>query len=183
VGSTGVDHDLVFAIQPESAKESSMIDEVTNGRVDDRPEPDTTMVEGATVNTQRFLDALREVEEHGNVEPMTQLFAEDARIWNPELQQPMVGREGARRFWREYKDTFATVHSEFRSVIEGKNKTALEWTSSGTLEANRQPFQYRGVSIIEWSNGQIVRFAAYFDPRALAVAQLQPIEVRRAEAA
>lgn len=135
------------------------------------------------MNTSRFLDALREVEEHGNVEPMVQIFTDDARIWNPELQQPLIGRDGARRFWRDYRDTFAAVRSEFRSIIEGQEKSALEWETTGTLEANREPFSYRGASIIDWSGDRITRFAAYFDPRALAVAQLRPLEVRRAEAA
>ena|SRR5579884_462482 len=135
------------------------------------------------MDTKKFIDALRDIEERANVEPMAQLFADDARIWNPELQQPLVGRDGARRFWRDYRDTFATVRSEFRSIIEGQGKSALEWETTGTLEANREPFRYRGASIIDWSGDQITRFAAYFDPRALAVAPLRPLEVRRAEAA
>ncbi len=135
------------------------------------------------MDTRKFIDALRKVEEQANVEPMVQLFADDARIWNPELQQPLIGHDGARRFWRNYRDTFATVHSEFHSIIEGKGKSALEWETTGTLEANREPVHYRGLSIIDWSDDRIVRFAAYFDPRALAVAQIRPLGVRRAEGA
>lgn len=141
------------------------------------------MVEGTALNTRRFLDALREIEEHANVDSMVQMFADDAQIWNPELDQPLAGPDGARRFWSDYRDTFAKVHSDFRSIIEGEGKTALEWDSRGTLAAGGEPFRYRGVSIIDWSDDQIVRFAAYFDPRALSVAQLRPAEVRRAEGA
>lgn len=133
------------------------------------------------MNTQGFLEALRQVEDQGNGESMVALFAEDAQIWNPEFSLPSVGRDGARQFWREYRDTFASVHSTFRSIVESDAKTALEWDTSGTLEANGQPFRYRGASVIDWSGDQIKRFAAYFDPRALAAASLEPVPVRRAE--
>ena len=132
------------------------------------------------MKTREFIAALGEIEKHGNLDPMVQLFAADAQIWNPELPKPLLGQEGARQFWREYRATFASVHSEFRAIIEGQDACALEWLSTGTLEANGQSFEYQGVSVVAWADDRITRFAAYFDPRALATGPLRPITARQA---
>ena len=119
------------------------------------------------MDTQRFINALRELEERGELEPMIGLFTDDAAIWNPELPEAVTGTEGARSFWESYRDTFADVRSEFHAVIEHQPTAALEWRTTGHLRRTNQPVDYRGVSVLEWSNGQIKRFFAYFDPRAL----------------
>lgn len=131
------------------------------------------------MKTKQFVDALRQIEDQGQLDPMVALFTDDAELWNPELPRPLKGKEGARQFWREYKATFSAVHSEFCSIIEEKNKAALEWESTGTLEVQNQPICYRGVSIVDWSDDQITRFAAYFDPRMLFEVKPLPAEVRQ----
>lgn len=119
------------------------------------------------MNSQTFIAALHQLEETGDAGPIVALYGDGAEVWNVRLAQPMVGRDGARRFWEEYRDAFGEIHSEFRAIVENDGKAALEWESRGTLKADGSPFRYQGVSIVEWSADAISRFAAYFNPEAL----------------
>jgi len=126
------------------------------------------------VKAQQFIAALQQIEDQSNLVPMVQLFADGAASWNPELSQQLVGIEGARRFWNEYRRTFRTIHSVFCSTIDADKQTALEWESRGTLAVQGIPIYYRGVSIIDWKDDRIVRFAAYYDPAALSAGNIEP---------
>lgn len=134
----------------------------------------------ALERAQRFVEALTRLEESGEIEPLLSLFAEDARVSNVASQRTFEGLEGARKFWTEYKGTLQSVRSVFRNMIESGDRVALEWESSGTAH-NGAAVDYEGVSIIEWEGDRIVRFYAYFDPRALGL-ELSEGHARRSEA-
>ncbi len=115
-----------------------------------------------------FIEALRRIEERGDVEPMARLFAPNAELSNPAMSRPLHGQDGARDFWRSYRHTFGEVQSEFRCVVGSDRASVLEWKSRGTLSSGAV-FSYDGVSVIEHPAGLITRFKAYFDPRALGL--------------
>jgi ketosteroid isomerase-like protein len=117
----------------------------------------------AMERAQRFVDALARLEESGDVEPLLELFSDDAQVSNVASRRTFHGRDGARDFWREYK---GMLKSTFRNMIEAGDRVALEWESSGTAH-NGAAVDYEGVSIIEWDGDRISRFYAYFDPRVL----------------
>jgi ketosteroid isomerase-like protein len=114
-----------------------------------------------------FIEALRTLEEQGDLQPMLALYAEEAELSNPTDEQPHRGKEGAERFWGVYRRTFDDVHSEFRNVATSDSAILLEWTSQGRL-AGGVPFEYDGVSVVEHRDGRVRRFRAYFDPHALS---------------
>ena len=63
---------------------------------------------------------------------------------------------------------FEEIRSEFASVVQGDDGTAmLEWTSRGRL-AGGAPVTYSGVSVLELRDGRVRRFRAYFDTAQLA---------------
>ena len=113
-----------------------------------------------------FMDALGRVEAESDVEPMARLFDEGAELRNPTMPTVQRGREGARRFWQAYRQTFDTIRSDFRVVIEAEEASVLEWVSRGTT-ADGAEVVYEGVTLIEHPAGRVTRFRAYFDPRAL----------------
>ncbi|KYF48677.1 hypothetical protein BE08_30030 [Sorangium cellulosum] len=119
-----------------------------------------------------FIEALRRIEESGDVEPMARLFGPDAELSNPAITRPLHGQDGARNYWRSYRHSFGEVQSDFRCVVESDRASVLEWKSRGTL-ANGAVFSYEGVSVIEHPAGAITRFKAYFDPRALGLHHLE----------
>lgn len=116
--------------------------------------------------TQTFIEALQTLERESEPEQLVALFAPESTIGNIVATHEFTGPEGARAFWTTYRETFGEVSSTFRNVISGDGRAALEWTTTGTSVAG-VPIAYDGVSILEMSDGQIVRFRAYFDPNDL----------------
>ena len=117
--------------------------------------------------TNQFIDALRQLEESGNVEGIAALFSADAAISNPLLKHEGGGDESAHRFWTSYRGAFETIRSEFRNIVEQDGVSLLEWVSEGST--NGGPFRYGGVSVIEHDGSHISAFRTYFDP-----AQVRP---------
>lgn len=118
---------------------------------------------GEAPETQPFIDALAALERARDVAPIAALFTAECEIGNIVSPRRFSGVEGAREFWQAYRATFGEVQSEFRNVITSDGRAALEWTTTGT-SAQGAPITYSGVSIIEFADGQISRFWAYFDP-------------------
>ncbi|MFW6079230.1 MAG: nuclear transport factor 2 family protein [Gemmatimonadota bacterium] len=123
---------------------------------------------------RRFIDALHRLEEDRDPDPIAELFADDARLRNPVHEMRERGRDGARHFWRTYRDTFDEIRSEFRNVVESDGAVALEWYSHGRTSNGRE-CEYDGVSILEYDEDDegIRAFRAYFDPGKLGI-QLRP---------
>ena len=111
---------------------------------------------------ERFMHMLQQIEETGDVEPLVAMFTEDAELSNLASEEPLHGRDGARRFWQKYLSVFERIHSKFTHVVEGDNTAVLEWISEGALSTS-EPVKYRGVSLIEIDNGQVHRFRTYYD--------------------
>ena len=115
---------------------------------------------------QGFIDALYKLELERDVEPIVNTYAEDAVVGNVIIPEKFKGRDGARQFWSEYRETFGEMKSEFRNIIAAEGRAALEWTTKGT-DQQGDPLQYDGVSILEIEGDKITRFRAYFDPSNL----------------
>jgi hypothetical protein len=112
------------------------------------------------------MDALAALERDRDVEPLAELFAAERETGNLVSPRQFSGVERAREFWQAYRATFGEMQSEFRNVIVGDGRAALEWTMSGA-GAQGAPISYAGVSILEFADGQISRFWAYFAPSDL----------------
>lgn len=109
-----------------------------------------------------FIAALYKLEDDRDVGPISALYAQDADISNPLVKHAREGEGGAAEFWTKYRASFETIHSEFRNIVEDDKSALLEWVSSG--ESKEGPFRYGGVSVIEYGEGGITAFRAYFDP-------------------
>src|SRR5690606_9879256 len=127
----------------------------------------------AASHADAFIAALRHLEEYNDAEPIVSLFADDAELCSLTHVAPHYGREGARRYWETYRESFEEVRSEFRNVVSGDGVVVLEWTRRGR-GAEGRPFEYDGVGVLEFKDGRVRRFRAYFDP-----AELEPVLSRR----
>ncbi len=123
----------------------------------------------------RFIDALRKLEEARDYDTIVSLYAEDSEVGNIVAPEKFTGTEGARKFWTNYRDTFGEAHSEFRNRITTHDRAALEWTTTGTTTGGAT-FEYDGVSLIEFAGDKITRFRAYFNAEALG-RQVTPEQV------
>jgi hypothetical protein len=112
-----------------------------------------------------FVEALRKLEEEGDVEALVEIHTEDCEVGNVSAPGTFRGHEGLREFWTSYRSTFGEMRSEFRNVFATEEGAALEWTTEGT--SNGDADSYAGVSILEIEGGKVRRFMAYFDTRDL----------------
>lgn len=114
----------------------------------------------------RFVKALRKLEEDRDVGPLVEIHAEDCDVGNVAVSRTFSGHEGLREFWTSYRSTFDEMKSEFLNVFaDDVGHAALEWSTEGTSNDNR--VSYEGVSILEIEGDKVSRFRAYFDPRRL----------------
>jgi len=115
----------------------------------------------------RFVEALRKLEEDRDVEALVEIHTEDCDVGNVAVPKTFSGREGLREFWTSYRNTFDEMKSEFRNVFaDDAGRAALEWTTEGVAAGNS--VSYEGVSILEIEGDKVRRFRAYFDPRRLS---------------
>jgi ketosteroid isomerase-like protein len=117
-------------------------------------------------NAEQFIDALRQLEDAEDVEPLVALFADDAVLQNVTVGDDFHGKDGARTFWGEDRKLFGEVRSEFRNVIVDGDRAALEWQRTGTAKDGGD-VDYVGVSVLEFGEGTVQRFMGYFHPREL----------------
>ena len=115
----------------------------------------------------RFVEALRKLEEDRDVEALVEIHTEDCDVGNVAVPKTFSGHKGLREFWMSYRDTFGEMRSEFRNVFaDDAGHAALEWNTSGT--ANGKDVSYDGASLLEIEDGKVSRFRAYFDPRSVS---------------
>ena len=121
----------------------------------------------------KFIEALRTLEETRDVEPIAALYTDGADVGNVLRPDQFHGPDGARQFWTEYRGTFDRAESTFRNVIASENAAALEWTTRGT-SFDGKPLQYAGVTILETEGEHVTRSSAYFNPTSLGE-QIAPV--------
>ena len=127
--------------------------------------------------TEELIYLLQQVEKTRNVEPLVQIFTEDAELISPTTHQPFRGREGVRKFWRKHLSNFRRVRSEFTEVMESDidltsqhRSIMLEWVADVILPTGK-PVTYEGVSVVEMVQGRVQRFRTYYDSLPLMQTQ------------
>lgn len=114
---------------------------------------------------QLFARTLQQTEKERDVGPLVELFDDGAELENLAAESPLTGRDGARRFWQKYLDSFREVASTFTHVHEADGTAVLEWVSEGELPGGH-PVRYRGVSVLEIADGRVRKFRTYYDSAA-----------------
>jgi hypothetical protein len=113
----------------------------------------------------RFVAALGDLHSSRDVDPLVDLFAENATLRKLGMPHEEHGKEGARNFWSQYRDVFGSVDASFHHVARSDGIAFLEWTSAGTL-SNGTDFRYGGVSVLEAGEESIDSFRTYYDTAA-----------------
>jgi hypothetical protein len=98
----------------------------------------------ASENAERFMNALQELEQTGNLDPLVEQFSQDAELRRLSGEEPARGPEGTRKFWKEYLAALEYIHTKFKHIIEEGDTIVLEWVTEVDPETGR-PFTYEGV--------------------------------------
>lgn len=118
-------------------------------------------------HARRFADALQRFEQDGDIDRFVRdIFTDDAELLRPELVHQSSAHEGAEEFWRQYRDQFRSIQSDFSRVNQDGDLGVLEWRSSGT-RITGDDIAYAGVSLLDFApDGRVQRFATYYDTAA-----------------
>lgn len=119
---------------------------------------------------ERFVSALGELHSSNDVDPLVELFGDDATLSKAGLPHEESGKDGARAFWQQYRDVFGDIDSDFKHQVVDGDLVVLEWTSNGTLR-DGSDFSYDGVSIFEADGESITAFRTYYDTAAFLSAE------------
>lgn len=119
--------------------------------------------------TDRFVSALEKLHQDRDVEPLVELFSDDATLNKAGVPHGESGQDGARVFWLQYRDVFNDIASDFTHRVVGDDLAYLEWTSRGSLRDGHD-FEYEGVSVLESHGDTIEAFRTYYDTAAFLVA-------------
>jgi len=114
-----------------------------------------------------FIQTLKQIERNGDPSALVELFREDSVIDSPAQGRQLAGKDGARRYWTDYLHAFCRIESEVRQALEFGDIAVFEWRSSAILRTGRS-IDYQGVSVVEFRDHKIKRFATYYDAAAFA---------------
>lgn len=126
---------------------------------------------------ERFMQALINAENSGDVEPVVELFSDEAELSNLIFTEPLTGRDGIRRFWLDYLNEFQQIASHFVSVIKNDTSVVLEWESEGMVKTG-EPIKYRGVTLLKIESGKIRNFRAYYDSAVFVSKEARSVSQR-----
>ena len=115
--------------------------------------------------TKQFVSALDDLHRDKNVEPLVELFSDDATLNKAGMPHGQHGKDGARAFWEQYREVFDEIDASFQHTVTEDGIAYLEWTSEGTL-ADGSSFSYDGVSVLESQGDTIDAFRTYYDTAA-----------------
>ena len=115
--------------------------------------------------TERFTEALHRIDADRDTGPMVELTADDAELVKLDDRNQATGKDGAERFWTDYRDVFGDLETTFTHTVVGEDTAALEWTSTGTLRSGK-PFEYKGVTVIQGDDEEVSGVRTYYDSAA-----------------
>ena len=116
--------------------------------------------------TRRFMDALLHLEKERDLDPMAELFTDDAEVRSIDGHGPRQGPDGIRELFEEYLRQFDEVATTFTVVTEGAGHAAMEWTTEAVRAGGHQ-VSYVGVTIIDLDGGSVTGFRTVYDSAAL----------------
>ncbi len=73
----------------------------------------------------RFVEALRKLEEDRDVEALVEIHTEACEVGNVAIPQTFEDPDGLRKFWATYRKTFGEMNSTFRNVFATEEGAAL----------------------------------------------------------
>ena len=115
--------------------------------------------------TERFADALHRIDADRDTGPMVELTADDAELVKLDEHHQATGKDGAERFWTDYRNVFGDLETTFTHTVVGEDTAALEWTSTGTLSSGK-PIEYKGVTVIQGDEEKVTGVRTYYDTAA-----------------
>jgi len=114
------------------------------------------------MSTEVLQDA-KEALEGLNTDKIIKIYADEFLFEDTSSKEQIIDRTSLRKYFQQL---FALPQVSFSDIkiFEADRFAVIEWTWGGVKRSNGEPFQVRGVSVIELSEGKVRRESIYYDP-------------------
>ena len=111
-----------------------------------------------------LLRAAKEALEGLDTNKIVEIYAKNFLFEDTSSGEQITDREALRKYFQQL---FALPQASFTDirVYEAECFAVLEWTWGGVSSTSGEPFNVRGASVIELSDGKVIRESIYYDPK------------------
>ena len=99
-----------------------------------------------------------------NTDKIIEIYADEFLFEDPSSNERITDRTSLRKY---YQQLFSLPEVNFSDIkiLEAEHFATVEWTWGGVSGITGELYRVRGVSVIELSNGKVIRESLYYDPK------------------
>lgn len=120
------------------------------------------------MNKQEFLDLYGRAWETRDADLAANLFTRDAHYHEDPLDQPIVGREAIRSYWKSATAQQRDIKFSSGPTYQDGHALIAEWTATYTHIPSRERRELRGVLIADFYGEEVRTFREYWHRRVLS---------------
>lgn len=106
----------------------------------------------------------KEALESLNADKMTECYANNFLLEFPSSNERFTDRASLKQYYQQLFNLPEVSFSDFK-ILEAEHFATTEWTWSGVSPITGKPYRVRGVSVIELTDGKVIRESLYYDPK------------------
>lgn len=114
--------------------------------------------------TAKVLRDAKEALERLNTNRIVEIYTDTFLFEDISLKASITDRTLLKEYFQQLFSLPGVRFSDIR-IFEAENFAAIEWTWSGMSPVTGKPYQVRGASVMELSNGRVSRESIYYDPK------------------
>jgi len=119
------------------------------------------------MDANRFLAQYKEAWETKNADLAALLFTRDAHYHEMPFDEPIVGREAIRSYWKGATDTQQDIHFTVRDSFTVGHKLVAEWSATYQHKPSGEQRGLAGVLIADFYGEEVRTFREYWHRRVV----------------
>ncbi len=119
------------------------------------------------MDANRFLAQYKEAWETKNADLAALLFTRDAHYWESPFDEPIVGREAIRSYWKGATDTQQDIRFTVRDSFTVGHTLVAEWTATYTHKPSGERRELAGALLADFYGQEVRTFREYWHRRVL----------------
>lgn len=118
------------------------------------------------MDAKRFLTCYKEAWETRNPDRAALLFTRDAHYWESPFNEPIVGREAIRAYWKGATGTQEDIQFTVKESFSVGHTLLAEWSATYKHTPSGQQRELAGVLLADFYGEEVRTFREYWHRRA-----------------
>ena len=119
------------------------------------------------MDANRFLAQYKEAWETKNADLAALLFTRDAHYWESPFDEPIVGREAIRAYWKGATDTQQDIRFTVRDSFTVGHTLVAEWSAAYQHKPSGERRELAGALLADFYGEEVRTFREYWHRRVL----------------